>query len=178
MNLRDYIISPDFKIGYDVDGDVAVKDEKLSFKVKWQLTKYVIRKCIYWLQWAVLIFILIFLAPIELPKTLIGIAFVILAILPTTIRTIYVIGHSYILRDKIYIRNVELNRHGRNNFLVENHYCDVEFNKILPDGTVSEHTVKASKEIYEKRNCIETARVTVFVYNYQPYFMLDDALKG
>jgi len=82
------------------------------------------------------------------------------------------------LREKIYLRNTERYIPLNGKFLVENHYCDVEFNKILPDGTVSEHTVKASKEIYEKRNCIETARVTVFVYNYQPYFMVDDALKG
>jgi len=178
MNLRDYIISPDFKIGYDIDGDTHVKDEKLSFKVKWQLAKYIIRKSLYWLQWAILIGLLVLLSPVELPKVPILVGIIVLAILPTTIRTIYVIKHSYILREKIYLRNTERYIPLNGKFLVENHYCDVEFNKILPDGTVSEHTVKASKEIYEKRNCIETARVTVFVYNYQPYFMVDDALKG
>ena len=177
MDLRDNIISPEFKITDDIDGDIYVRDEKLSFEVKWQLAKYVIRKCIYWLEWALLAIIIVWATP-ELPTEIFAIALVLLAVLPTCIRTYCVIRHSYILRDKIYLRSVELESVGkRNSFFVESCYCRAKFNKILPDGKVTKHEVKASKEVYEKRECTETARLTVFVYKHKPYYMVDDSLK-
>jgi len=180
MDIRDNIISPDFKITDDIDGDIYVRDEKLSSAVKWQLVKYAIRKCIYWLEYALLAILIVWATP-ELPVeifAIFAIALALLAVLPTCIRTYYVIRHSYILRDRIYLRNVERECVGkRNSFFVESCYCRAKFNKILPDGTVSEHEVKASKEVYEKKECTEAARLTVFVYKHRPYYMVDDSLK-
>lgn len=193
MDLWDLIVYQNNHANEKLEGDTPVKEENLSFKVKWQLVKYVIRKSIYWMQWTVLLFLAIWALPIDIlldmyfdmsidiPNTVLVILFFAISILPTTIRTIYVISHSYILQDKIYIRKIENDRYkyrSRRIFFVESYYCKVYFNKILSDGNVTEHIVKASKEIYDKRNCVEAARLVVFVYKNRPYFMVDDAIKG
>lgn len=182
MDLWDLIIFRNYRANAKLEGDIPTKEEKLSFKVKWQLVKYVIRKSIYWMQWLALVFILIwalqmdifFDISIDIPNIYLVVLFFTLSILPTTIRTIFVISHSYIIKDKIYIRDVKFykNRNGRS-FLVEDHYCKVYFNKMLSDGNVTEHIVKGSKEMYIKK---ENAKYIVFVYKNQPYFMVDDSL--
>lgn len=186
MDLWDFIVYQNNHANEKLEGDTPVKEEKLSFKVKWQLVKYVIRKSIYWMQWTVLLFVAIWALPInifldmyfdmsiDIPNTVLVILFFTLSILPTTIRTIFVINHSYIIKDKIYIRDVKFykNRNGRS-FLVEDHYCKVYFNKMLSDGNVTEHVVKGSKEMYIKK---ENAKYLVFVYKNKPYFMVDDSM--
>ena len=102
MDLWDLIIYRNYRANEKLEGDTPVKEEKLSFKVKWQLVKYVIRKSIYWMRWLALVFILIwalqmdifFDISIDIPNIYLVVLFFTLSILPTTIRTIFVISHS------------------------------------------------------------------------------------